>query len=404
MQKVNDVQVIAGQPFYVTKNLFVACLVNAAMGVLYVWSLFILPLETKLGVDRSILSVAPALALVAFTCGMALQDFLMRGLFFLRYFALMTFLVAGGGHIVFCLFPSVWALFVGYGICFGFGAGSGYGLALTLATRTPSRVRTMSIGITVAAFAAGGIVLPGLFARVITATDPQVSFAVIGGSLVALGLVVAGLLQNSSTDWPDDGMLQLPPRAEQSLLSTTFFRLALGFFFICYAGLLVISHVAAMLAHKKVSTSVVALGPVLFTFGYLIGSLLGGKLVEAIGGRPVLILANALSSVGLGVLVFSTGNLALGGIVIVGAVFGSSASFMPTIIGEQYGSDQISRVYGKLMMSYGAAGLLAPWLTGIIYVRTGDYSAACAVGITMCVTGMILGITMPTKDRLTLLS
>jgi MFS transporter, OFA family, oxalate/formate antiporter len=191
MQKTHDpLQATTGQSAYLTKNLFVACLVNGAMGLLYVWSLFLSPLETKLGVDRFILSVAPAFALVAFTCGMAVHDSLMRK-FSLRHFALMAFLVAGGGHIIFCLYTSVWALLMGYGIFFGFGAGLGYGLALALATRTPTRVRTMSIGIAVAAFAAGGVVFSSLFAYAIMATDPKVSFAVIGVSLVGLGFIVA---------------------------------------------------------------------------------------------------------------------------------------------------------------------------------------------------------------------
>jgi hypothetical protein len=41
---------------------------------------------------------------------------------------------------------------------------------------------------------------------------------------------------------------------------------------------------------------------------------------------------------------------------------------------------QISPVCGKLMVPYGLAGLLAPWLTGILYVATGRYAVACLGG------------------------
>jgi hypothetical protein len=98
-----------------TKNLIVACLINAAMGLLYLWSLFLLPLEAKLGVDRSTLSVASALALVTFTCGMAAHDRLLKGIP-ARSFALLAFMLAGGGHLLFSLLPNRWSLAVGYGV------------------------------------------------------------------------------------------------------------------------------------------------------------------------------------------------------------------------------------------------------------------------------------------------
>jgi MFS transporter, OFA family, oxalate/formate antiporter len=54
---------------------------------------------------------------------------------------------------------------------------------------------------------------------------------------------------------------------------------------------------------------------------------------------------------------------------------------------------QISPVCGKLMVSYGLAGLLAPWLTGILYVGTGGYAAAFGVGASHVLAALI-GFTM----------
>ena len=50
-----------------------ACLTNVAMGILYVWSLLLLPMETALGQPRSVLSLVPTLALVTFT--LVITDF-----------------------------------------------------------------------------------------------------------------------------------------------------------------------------------------------------------------------------------------------------------------------------------------------------------------------------------------
>jgi len=50
---MTSVQANVGLSGYLTKNLIVACLINAAMGLLYIWSLFLLPLESSLSVERS---------------------------------------------------------------------------------------------------------------------------------------------------------------------------------------------------------------------------------------------------------------------------------------------------------------------------------------------------------------
>src|ERR1700674_1120495 len=97
---MTSVQANVGLSGYLTKNLIVACLINAAMGLLYIWSLFLLPLESSLSVERSTLSIAPALALVTFTCGMAVHDRLLLALS-LRAFVLVSFALCGGGHILF---------------------------------------------------------------------------------------------------------------------------------------------------------------------------------------------------------------------------------------------------------------------------------------------------------------
>lgn len=72
------------------------------------------------------------------------------------------------------------------------------------------------------------------------------------------------------------------------------------------------------------------------------------------------------------------------------AVFGSTASLMPVLIGAQYGNDRIGEIYGKLMVSYGAAGLLAPWATGYLYEKYHNYTST----ILICITGCILVIAM----------
>ncbi len=173
--------------------LILACLTNAVMGLLYVWSLFLLPLEAVLGAPRSALSLIPALALVTFTLGMMVHDRLLAALRF-RAFSLLAFGFAGGGHLLFAFDGGYAALLTGYGMLFGLGAGLGYGLALALVTRLPTRVRSLGLGLAMAAFAISGVVLSGLFAQPIRETDPTAGFLIIGLAILAAGSGVTAFL------------------------------------------------------------------------------------------------------------------------------------------------------------------------------------------------------------------
>lgn len=47
-----------------SRPVLIGCLINGCMGVMYAWSLFLLPIERDIGLSRAELSLLPSLALV----------------------------------------------------------------------------------------------------------------------------------------------------------------------------------------------------------------------------------------------------------------------------------------------------------------------------------------------------
>ncbi|MBL8581584.1 MAG: hypothetical protein JNL61_05070 [Rhizobiaceae bacterium] len=170
--------------------------------------------------------------------------------------------------------------------------------------------------------------------------------------------------------------------------------MGIAFFAICYGGLLAISQTAGMVASNGLSPRTIDTTLAMLTVGYLGGSLLGGKLVEVTSGRATLIGASILIAIGLTSLNLSSPVVVIAGALAVGAAFGSSASFMPILIGERFGAAMIGPVYGKLIVSYGLAGLVAPWLSGLLFERTGGYMSAVWIGIALCALSALLGAMM----------
>lgn len=367
-----------------------AAVVNAMIGVLYLWGLFLLPLETATGHSRAELSLVAAIALVGFTIGVVLHSALLRLLGFSGV-AVVAFLLAGGGHLLFAVFPVYPALIVGYGIAFGVGSGIGYGLALALASSVENSRRGLAIGIVMASFALSGILLPLIVGSLITSTPPSLVFGVIGAAMLVVGLVVYAFLRHQTS-----GELSVLPSpvASEVWLSRRLITLGTIFFSICFVGLMAVAHGTAMAAANGLSSRSIELMPTTLMLGYLSGSLFGGKLVETVKG-PIAVTATSLIAFGGLWFIDSKANgAALLGASVIGATFGASASLMPMVIGEQYGRDQIGPIYSKLIIAYGLAGLLAPWTTGLLFGATGSYRIAILIGMGMCILSALLGLTL----------
>ena len=352
----------------------IGCLTNSCMGVMYAWSLFLLPMERDLGLSRAELSLAPSLALACFMLGMMLQMAVSTRLT-LRGTALLCFSLAGGGHVLFGFWPTLTSLILGYGMAFGTGSGLGYGFALEMAQFVKERNRSLAIGVIVSCFALSGILISSVFAQAILHSSPATSFLVIGFGILLLGVFVVSKVDGSSLTPTEE--IQEPTSSE--VFTLRFAIMSYCFFAICFAGLLTISHISGILEEIGVPSRLLGLGAGLLNLGYIIGSIFGGRFVDWVQGRSALFFVCLLTVAALLMIRSDSFLIVCVATVFVGLCFGGSASLIPVLIGREYGISQIGRVYGKMIFSYGLAGLIAPWVGGLLYTKTGSYSVPLAV-------------------------
>jgi MFS family permease len=143
----------------------------------------------------------------------------------------------------------------------------------------------------------------------------------------------------------------------------------------CFVGLLLVSQVSGIAAAQGLAHPVVLASTSALTLGYLLGSLLGGHIVERLGSWRALVSVNLLALTGLLVLGMPVAAMVLAGAWAIGFTFGSTASIMPVLIGLRFGSRWIGAIYGRLMIAYGLAGVLAPWTSGVLYEIGRSYSS-----------------------------
>ncbi len=371
-----------------------AILANGAAGLLYIWSLFILPMEAALGLNRADLGLISSLALISFTVGVSVLPAIVARVGRMSAAGLAFALIAGG-HLAFSMSASWAMLALGYGVGFGAGSGMAYGLALSLAASMPAQVRAKAIGLAMGAFALSGIVLPVALGTWIATTAPDAAFWRIGIVVLVVGALCLASLAGAAANTKDGAaaMAATGPIA----VDRPFLVLSLIFFLICFIGLATISQAAAMAAAAGIASP--GFAATALTLGYLVGSLLGAPLAERAGERMILVALGSFSLAGALAMLAGSQPVLLLGAALIGVTFGGSGSIMPVLLGMRYGAANISRLYGRMIIAYGLAGLTAPGLAGLLYQSAQSYTLQLALCAAMAVLVLVAVLILERKAK-----
>ena len=368
-------------------------LANSIAGLLYVWSLFIIPIESFIDLNRADLGLISSVALIGFTIGVSIFPFLLKKINRL-FVSVLGFLLISFGHLCFGFFPFWITLLIGYGFGFGIGSGITYGLALYLTSSLDNKMRAISIGIALGAFALSGIMLPLMLGEWISKTLPNISFIWIGFVTFFIGMICVILISfiklNISEKAASLSNDKIP-------LDISFLILSIIFFLICFSGLAVVSQSAAIASSAGIDTSGYATS--IFTIGYLIGCLSGAPIAEKIKERYVLIGLSFFTFFGvLGMLSTSPAILFLGS-ALIGLTLGGVGSIMPVLLGQRYGPINISRLYGRMIIGYGLAGLISPVVAGLLFDFVSNYSLLLYLCVSITIISFLITFTLKAKKE-----
>ena len=363
-----------------------AVFTNSITGLLYVWSLFIIPIERFLNLTRSDLGLISSFALIGFTIGVSILPIILKKID-KSFVSSLAFLLISLGHMIFGLFPSLLSLFVGYGVCFGVGSGLAYGLALYLTASLEKRLRAISIGIALGAFALSGILLPIILGDWISNTNPDISFVWIG--LASLFIGTLSVMFINLTKIKISGT-EFNPLIEKIPIDTKFLMLCLIFFLVCFTGLAIVSQSAAIASSAEIETSGYAIS--ILTVGYLIGCLTGAPFAENVKERVVLLTLSFITLIGVVCMLSNSFYILFLGSSFIGLTLGGVGSVMPVLLGIRYGPNNISRLYGRMIIAYGLAGLIAPIVAGSFFDLVNNYSLILYLCIFLSIFSAIISI------------
>ncbi len=305
-------------------------------------------------------------------------------------------------------------LYLCYSIA-GAGAALVYSAALGTALKWFPDRRGFAAGLMTACFGGASALFFPLIAYLIRATNYRMAFLYTGlvQTLVILG--VGLFLRNPAADFSAPGRVNEARRRArcttvqfstmEMLRTPHFYLLYVTFVLACAGGLMVTAQAAPVGRSLNLGTSVVILA---LSFGRIFnaaGRIFWGWISDLVGREMAMLFPFMLQAISLvGMMAFSQ-NAARWYIVFTVLIYfswGSSFSVFPAVVGDYFGTHNVSSNYAVLYTAKGIASIGAGGIAALLFERFGSWKAAfngCAV-LALFSGFLILGLrTLPLPSK-----
>jgi OFA family oxalate/formate antiporter-like MFS transporter len=375
---------------------------NLVLGLLYAWSIFILPLESHFGWSRAETSLTASLIFAFFSAGMLLGGVLLPRIKSGPN-ALLGGLIAGSGFFLSSFTTSLTMFYICYGVMGGLGIGIAYQVPVSVVRWFPDKKGLVS-GILTMGMALGTFLLGSVGARaLLPLLGWQTTFQIMGLVVAGVSVLCGFILKTPPPDYKPKGYTPLPGNAGlwgislgEALRLKSYWLLLLWGFLLQNGGLVILTHVVPLAQESGMTAAqgALALGVIAlanaggrFIFGYLFDRI-GYNRSMALDGlvmtAGLLVLAN-LPSAGVYQLL-----LAGVGVILAGMSYGGCIAQLLAVCISFFGPKHLAIIFGSSTVSTMIASFSGPLLGGYLKDSFNDYSAVLYI---TAVLGLLAALT-----------
>jgi OFA family oxalate/formate antiporter-like MFS transporter len=374
-------------------------LMQMALGAVYAWSVFRIPLSQAYGWTVSQVTVAFEIAILvlgfaAFAGGLWMSRVGPRRV------AVLGAVLYGLGTALAGTSHSLTMLYLTYGVIGGAGLGLGYIVPVATLVRWFPDKRGMITGIAVAGFGAGALVTAPIAQRLIASVGVSSAFVILGITYFAIIMLAATVMNNPPEGYAPRGF----PRSSvhgssaqdftlrQALRFWQWYGLWLTLFLNSTAGIAIISQASPMaqeISHASVAAAAALVGIISIANGS--GRFLWAWFSDAIGRKAVFLTMLLLQAAAFLLLSHVSGFVSLA--VLASTIllcYGGGFGTMPAFAADYFGAKDIGSIYGLMLTAWGAAGVVGPTLIAQVRQATGAYQDALKIMALMTLLSAIV--------------
>lgn len=397
--------------------------INICLGVLYSWSIFVVPLIDKYGPEagfsRASLTWPFTASIFTFALVMVyagrLQDRIGP-----KPVTMIGAVIMATGFILTAWASSVPMIIITYGVIGGAGVAFGYVTPVATTIKWFPDKKGLTVGIAVSGFGFGAFVFTPIAVKLIKAVGVSQAFLYLGLIFLVCIMALAQVLRNPPPGYKPEGWTPPPPKPGgvkaardwapgEAIKTGTFWTLWLAFLGNAGVGLMVISLIApyAKTLGMTAETAAFMIGFLSIANGF--GRIIAGWLSDAMGRTRAMILIFAITTVNvffLPVMAGTTVGFALG-LMICGASYGANFALFPAATAEYFGTKNLGVNYASVFTAWGVAGVIGPRSKAYMLAsypadeagRLAAYKAAFMIGTGLGVLAVVMAIaTRPPKD------
>ncbi len=390
--------------FYGWVVVFLAFMTITTYGLFYSYSVFLEPLEAELHSSRAAISAVYTIFMAVYSiCAIPM------GLLSDKYGPQKTLWLAafliGSGISLCSLATSVWQLYLFYGVIAALGHGAIFVVPTSTINRWFIRRRGLAVGMTISGLGVGLLVVPPIVSQIINMYGWQVAFIVLGITFFTINGIVGVFIRGR----PEDkglrplGEIEQETSASKYSSSTKDFPIAEALktkaFWMIYlipvfcfgAEQMVIVHIVPYSTAIGFSATTASLGLSFLGVGTIIGRVIAGAVSDKVGRILTLIVCCSIEAACIFCLlaINSPATLYLT-MLLLGLGYGGWAVLCSVMLSDFFGSKNLGTIMGIWFTHGVPAGILGPFVGGVIFDFTKSYFLAFLIAGIICAGGVVL--------------
>jgi MFS transporter, OFA family, oxalate/formate antiporter len=374
-------------------------MMNMALGTFYAMSVFMLPLEKEFGWTRAQTSWVTTIGIVLLT-----SWFVVAGLIQDRRGPRMVAAIGGAlfsaGLFLASYTQSLTMFYVTAGVITGTGSGFGYVVPTAVGAKWFPHKRGLVVGLMVGGYGAGSGVFGPMASSLIDRVGWRATFQILALLFFAMTMIATWLVRNPPEGYRPAGWDPaqarnasrpgIDVRASEMVRTRTFWALWIAYCLGTTAGTMVISQLVPFARAAGHTGAVAAFALTVGAIGSASGRVFSGWMSDHLGRLNTIRALLFVSAIAMPALYLLRENVvtlyAL--LWMVYYCYGTQLSVYASTSADFYGTKNVGFNYGLLLLAWGVAGILGPFVGGRVFVATGEYRWAFFIGAAVSIAAL----------------